>query len=110
MSSHIRQPLPSHIPQASIRARTPSIWSASTTRGQSFCGRRSPAAGFAAWFANVPRCLIGIERKIRDCPGGGVGLAVQRPITLTSQNCACNRPERIETGPRSALYPGLLTN
>ena len=63
-----------------------------------------------ARFANVPRCLIGIERKIRDCPGGGVGLAVQRPITLTSQNCACNRPERIETGPRSALYPGLLTN
>jgi len=51
-----------------------------------------------------------IARKIRDCPGGGVGMAVQRPIALTTQNCACNRPEKIETGPRSALYPGLLTN
>jgi tRNA-dihydrouridine synthase A len=30
--------------------------------------------------------------------------------SLGSQNCACNRPENTETGPRSALYPGLSMN
>jgi hypothetical protein len=76
--------------------------------------RRPQAAEFAAPTVTDrhPKTFtIGdITRKIRDCPGGGVGLSIQRPMTLRTQNCACNRPEKIETGPRSALYPGLSMN
>jgi hypothetical protein len=36
--------------------------------------------------------------------------AIHDPGLQKTQNCACNLPEKTETGPRSALYPGSSMN
>jgi hypothetical protein len=61
-------------------------------------------------------CLKGATKRLmhRRNLNGWMLPAVSRVAFVKcadrAQNCACNRPEKIETGPRSALYPGLSMN